>query len=827
MKKSLLLILVVFLSHIVFSQCTIEPWSLEKRVNNSSHVIEGKVISKQSLWDKNHRFIYTLNQIEVYRSFKGQVEAIITVVTEGGIVGLDRLHVAPSLELENQEVGIFLLQKATFDIAQSESLYKPVASVQSFIKYDLDDVLAFDFVNNYSSISGDLYQTIKAITKEPIQEIKAFNPEAIYKRIRALANPNVDSLSMDTVSSGTGTLITIFGSNFGVARGAGKVGFRDANSGSGSYYYPPVSTQYQSWNNSQIKVFVPSRAGTGTIRVTNNLGESGNSTNDLFVKWAHSNLFYPLGSDTFAFEIDHVNDNSVGGYTWQMTNNFASKTDAVQSFTRSLEEWRCETQMNWIIGTNTTTDSVGSDDVNVVRFTDFGDSKLGVCYSWYTGCYHNFGNDLNWMVKELDIEFDSTYNWYFGTGSPAGNQYDFQSVATHELGHGHQLGHVRDASKLMHYSLSSGQRKPYLVPSDIEAGVYIMSKGTASSPCGPTPIIAVPNGTCTLAPPDAKFAIEDTVICPGDNIVVSDSTEGSVSTYSWDFGVDATPTTSFSIGPHTISYTSSGVKTIRMIATNVIGSDTIDKMVLVKVNQLDTPSFVFLEDSACLGAQVYSVNSIDNAELYTWSLSGGGSIAGANNETSITVNWTNGGVNILTIAVENECVSGIEKADSIFIVENTTAQFSENVSGVLIDFTSEATDAETHLWLFGDGSSSSDTNPSHQYPDKGDYSVKLKTTNLCSEDSLSKVFSIAFPVGIGQLKKEEFVYPNPVKRGTRLFVTANKLSKYEIITLEGKLLQKGRIVNNSIEIPVVKPSVYLVTLSNDNEVFHYKIQIIN
>ncbi|NNJ56315.1 MAG: PKD domain-containing protein [Bacteroidia bacterium] len=827
MKQIVMLVVAIFVSLNVFSQCTIVPWSLDKRVEKSSLVVEGKVISSKSTWDRNHKFIYTLNQIEVYRSFKGSASQVITVVTEGGTVGLDKLHVSPSLELENQQVGIFLLRNGDFNIGHTGNLYKPIASVQSFIQYDLLDVKAFDFEYNYYSISGDLYETIKSITKEPIQEIKAFYPEAIYKRIRALANPIVDSLSTDTLSSGTGTLLTIYGSNFGVARGSGKVGFRDANSGSGSYYYPPVSTQYQSWSNSQIKVFVPSRAGTGTIRVTNNLGESGNSSEDLFVEWAHSNIFFPLGSDTFAFEIDHVNDNNAGGYTWQMTNNFASKSDAVQSFTRSLEEWRCETQMNWIIGTNTTTDSVGSDDVNVVRFTNFGDSKLGVCYSWYTGCYYNFGNDLNWIVKELDIEFDSTYSWYYGTGSPAGNQYDFQSVATHELGHGHQLAHVRDASKLMHYSLSSGQRKSDLVTSDIDAGVYIMNKGKASSPCGPTPIIAVPNSTCTLTPPDAKFSIEDTVICPGDNIVISDSTEGSVSTYSWNFGLDATPASSSNIGPHTVSYSTSGTKTIQMIVTNVIGSDTLEKTVFVKANQLDTPNFVFLEDSVCLGAQVYNVNLVDNAELYTWSLSGGGSIAGANGETSVTVNWTSGGVHSLTVSVENECISGIEKSDSIFVVQNTVAQFSDVVLGLEIEFTSEATDAETQLWTFGDGSSSTDTNPTHQYPDKGDYTVKFKTFNLCSEDSVTKSYSLAFIAGSNNISNKLILYPNPVKRGTKMFVNGFEFSPYEIISMDGKLIQDGKVMNNSIDISVVEPSIYVVKLKKSNLVYYYKIQIVD
>ncbi len=63
------------------------------------------------------------------------------------------------------------------------------------------------------------------------------------------------------------------------------------------------------------------------------------------------------------------------------------------------------------------------------------------------------------MVAELDIEFDSTYNWNYGPGAPAFSQYDFESVAVHELGHGQQLGHVINSAEIVHYSISNGQTK--------------------------------------------------------------------------------------------------------------------------------------------------------------------------------------------------------------------------------------------------------------------------------------------------------------------------------------------------------------------------------
>jgi hypothetical protein len=45
---------------------------LSEQITNSSQIVEGKVISKNSLWDINRQNIYTINTIEVYKSFKGQ-----------------------------------------------------------------------------------------------------------------------------------------------------------------------------------------------------------------------------------------------------------------------------------------------------------------------------------------------------------------------------------------------------------------------------------------------------------------------------------------------------------------------------------------------------------------------------------------------------------------------------------------------------------------------------------------------------------------------------------------------------------------------------------
>jgi PKD repeat protein len=822
--KSFFILSLVLLTSQVFGQCTIEPWSLEKRITQSDVVIEGKVVKQEAQWDKGQQLIYTLNTIEVYRVFKGGIKtSTITLATLGGVVGLEKLAVEPSLTLQHNQAGVFLLRKGTARFQIAEETYVPTASVQSFILYDLLSVKAYDWSQNYISITGDLYETIKTYTKQEISTIKDFDPEKGHKRIKALANPVITSFSVDTITAGTGSLLTINGSNFGFARGSGKVGFKDANFGDGRYYYSPTQNSYKSWSNSKIEVYVPNRAGTGKVEVVNAGGDKGESTKDLEIEWSHTNLIYPLNGDTSFYEIDHVNDNAAGGYTWQLHPNFARNTAAVASFTRSLEEWRCETGMNWNIGQNSTIDTIEQEGTNLVRFTEFNDSKLGVCYSWYSGCFHNGNKDINWFVREFDIEFDSTRNWYYGTGNPNNNQFDFQSVTTHELGHGHQLAHVRDNSKVMHYSIGPGDRKANLVATDIAGGNYVSAKSVASSPCGPAPMQKIAVNACTLRVPETAFNISDTAVCPSSNVVFTDQTDGDVATYNWDFGANASPATASTKGPHTVSYSSSGTKEVRLIATNIIGSDTLTRFVTVKAGTLNDPSDFLPDPNSCLGIDTFTINQVENAESYSWEVTSGGSIEGSNTDTVVVVDWTGPGTQRITVNAINECTQSTLKKN-ISIRPDPEASFSESMDGTTVNFTNESTEYDDVVWDFADGNTSTDNNPTHQFPDQGQFDVMLVANSNCASDTLVNTLMVNFKASVDELSKKVSVYPNPINVGNVFTVEGDQIEKAEFIDMQGKVVSAQAVVGNKLKANVAAGQ-YFLKLSNQHQTYLLKVFI--
>ena len=142
------------------SQCAIESWSLQKRVDVSALIVEGKVIEQYPFREVGRNAIYTSSVIEVYKIFKGNVSApyLIEVITFGGQIGLEKHHADPELELQTNDVGVFLLttnvvKTPDFVTSNGKPKYQGSASVQSFVSYDLDDNKAFDGSEVFSGIS--------------------------------------------------------------------------------------------------------------------------------------------------------------------------------------------------------------------------------------------------------------------------------------------------------------------------------------------------------------------------------------------------------------------------------------------------------------------------------------------------------------------------------------------------------------------------------------------------------------------------------------------------------------------------------------------------
>jgi|GEM_PF-1412296 len=490
------------------------PVSLTQRVNNSTLIAEGKVIAQSSYQEPNNGNIYTSNLIQVYRTFKGQLQGEqIEILTEGGTVGrLKQVH-SSTLSLSIGETGVFFCMSPRAGISGKRALngntYMVYSSLQGFIAYDDKSNTAADPFTRYNRIT-DAGQNIRQLTGYE-KKISTLPLSITHKEVETngtLATPVITSCAPLSIPAGTDAVLTITGSNFGATRGTGFVEFRNANSASASSFVQPLPTDYVSWTNTEIKVKVPSTtitgpsAGTGNIRVTNSDPATVASTDVVTIPYAYSNV--PDGTlPTMTSEIPtHVDLGGSGGYTFQMQTAFAANIPAKNAFIRAMQTWTCNTRMNWTLGANTAVNSVASEGVNVVRFDVGSELPVGVlgrCTSWYGGC--GVASPYVWIVAEIDMVFDDARPWQYGPAAPVPGEIDFESVAVHELGHGQQLNHIISPGAVMHFAIAAGVASRVLGAGDITGGNVVTARGFTNFGCasamtpGDAFLLSTPAGT--------------------------------------------------------------------------------------------------------------------------------------------------------------------------------------------------------------------------------------------------------------------------------------------------------------------------------------------
>jgi hypothetical protein len=137
-------------------------------------------------------------------------------------------------------------------------------------------------------------------------------------------------------------------------------------------------------------------------------------------------------------------------------------------------------------------------------------TSLATSYSWYSDCGGNA-----WYVTEMDIEFLGSMPWHTDTTMPTTGQADLESVALHELGHAHQLGHVRDQNDPLYWSISFGSANRTLFQNNIDGGIYVKDKSINTPICSQPTMTMYPECPGPLSC-SVTLSNSPTIVCHGD-----------------------------------------------------------------------------------------------------------------------------------------------------------------------------------------------------------------------------------------------------------------------------------------------------------------------
>ncbi|MGZ3859645.1 MAG: PKD domain-containing protein [Flavisolibacter sp.] len=245
--------------------------------------------------------------------------------------------------------------------------------------------------------------------------------------------------------------------------------------------------------------------------------------------------------------------------------------------------------------------------------------------------------------------------------------------------------------------------------------------------------------------PTANFSVATTSGCSPLVVDFNDQSTGNPTSWFWDFGNGATSTLQ---NPST-TYFKEGMYTVKLTVKNAFGSNTLSRPSLITVIGKPVPAFGVNDSAGCypLRAQFTDLSTASAGTSNTtwfWDF-----VDGTQSTLQNPLHaYTTSGSFAVTIKITNDkgCYNVLTKPSYINVTDGVRAGFTNTQAAVCkppfsLTFNSSSTGSGTlsYLWDFGDGSSSTIANPTHNYTATGNFSVSLAVTssNGCS-DTLTK-----------------------------------------------------------------------------------------
>jgi PKD repeat protein len=245
-----------------------------------------------------------------------------------------------------------------------------------------------------------------------------------------------------------------------------------------------------------------------------------------------------------------------------------------------------------------------------------------------------------------------------------------------------------------------------------------------------------------------------------------------------------------------------------------------------------TAGFTGNPSSGCepLTVQFTSTSSA-NTTNFNWQLPGG-TPNSSTAQNPIVVYSTPGLYNV-TLTVSNSAGSDTATQTNYVTVNPlTTASFTSSTNGAMVSFTNTSANATSYAWNFGDGGTSTQTNPSNSYANDGTYTVTLTATGPCGTATANQVV-IVTTVGAGEPSwMESFrVFPNPAAENIVLEMDDPAFSPEAIRLLDaqGRVVHhwEGAFLTKTLSTAGLPSGIYFLEIQTRQQRFSQKIVLKN
>lgn len=235
-----------------------------------------------------------------------------------------------------------------------------------------------------------------------------------------------------------------------------------------------------------------------------------------------------------------------------------------------------------------------------------------------------------------------------------------------------------------------------------------------------------------------------------------------------------------------------------------------------------TANFIAPADPViCSGSSILFSNNSSNATNYFWEFESG--IPATSTEINPAVTYTSSGSFEVTLhAISGTDTSTFIDFITVNIAQSPQALFVSNSPVIWpnnqVFFTNNSTNASSYYWDFGNGSTSTDSNPWTAYSSVGVYDVMLIAENdLCPSDTLNAVVEI---IDVTRIEEDELtvtVYPNPFNDQLNIRISASGSFEFVLSDMNGKIIHRGYINENaSLNFSDLSPGNYLLDIYSED-----------
>ncbi|MEO0311997.1 MAG: hypothetical protein RIQ89_1654 [Bacteroidota bacterium] len=266
---------------------------------------------------------------------------------------------------------------------------------------------------------------------------------------------------------------------------------------------------------------------------------------------------------------------------------------------------------------------------------------------------------------------------------------------------------------------------------------------------GTDPSFAIDNvslSSSSLGTPVALFTADTTRGCPSTCFNFTDQSSGAPTQWEWLF-TGANPSTSSLQNPTNICYPNPGIYTVKLIASNSFGSDTLNLINYVNIDTLPSVSFSTSSQNICANDCIqFTAITSSNTTNWDWTFTSSNTPS-YNGQNPPPICYSNAGTYSASLTINNGfCSNTFTLLNSINVLPCNlpSASFTTNDSvicfGDCVNFIDQSAGALGWQWIFMGAVPTQSTiqNPSFVcYLDSGSYDVTLIVNNSNGYDTLT------------------------------------------------------------------------------------------